>query len=216
MKNIITIVLFYLINFPLWDLLVAKSMPEEWASFTVYSILFLIIIIWNFSHLKGKFKDLSIKVNNKLAFIFKLLIIIGISYIAMNILFITFDKLFNINILPENTENIKSNAMRMPKLLTFIMMTIFAPIIEEYVFRESFIGWIDKDNKTLLTLFTILSIIMFDMIHVINLPEFIYYVPLTLSLTYVYLKNHRNVAASIFFHSLTNALAFLMILIGQL
>ncbi len=216
MKNIIIIILFYLINFPLWDFLVSKSMPEAWASFTVYLILFTIVFIWNFEHLKGKFKELSNKVNNKRVFIFKLLAIIIISYLAMSLLVLVFDKVLKVNILPQNTENIKSHSENVPKVIIFIMMTIFAPIIEEYVFRESFIGWIAKDNKPLITVFTLISIVMFDMIHVINLPEFFYYIPLTISLTYVYLRDGRNVAASIILHSLTNALGFVMMLIGQL
>ena len=216
MKSVLTIVLFYLINFPLWDFLVAKSMPEEWASFTVYSLLFVIVLALNFKSLQEKFRELSVNTKNKFGFLLKLLAIIVISYVAMTLLVLIFDKVFNISILPQNTENLKSNSEKMPKIITFVMMTIFAPIIEEYVFRESFIAWVDKDKKVLLATVTVISVIMFDLIHVINFFEFFYYIPLSVSLTYVYWDNERNVSSSIIMHSLTNALGFVMMLIGQL
>lgn len=42
-KRIAVILFFYLINFGLWEL-IAPIISDEWASFMVYVILFLIVI----------------------------------------------------------------------------------------------------------------------------------------------------------------------------
>lgn len=41
----ITVVLFFLINFGLWEILVAKGMNQSWASFTVYSSMIMHALI---------------------------------------------------------------------------------------------------------------------------------------------------------------------------
>lgn len=48
LKSVINVVFFFLINFGLWEVLVATGMNRSWASFTVYAVLIAVVIaIWN-------------------------------------------------------------------------------------------------------------------------------------------------------------------------
>lgn len=56
LKSVINVGFFFLINFGLWEMLVAVGIDKTWASFTVYAVLIAVVIaIWN--------KDLLIKWN---------------------------------------------------------------------------------------------------------------------------------------------------------
>lgn len=48
LKSFINVVFFFLINFGLWEVLVAAGINKSWASFTVYAVLIAVVIaIWN-------------------------------------------------------------------------------------------------------------------------------------------------------------------------
>lgn len=102
----------------------------------------------------------------------------------------------------------------MPLALTFIMMCVYAPLIEEIVFRECIIGWTEETYVRIIMI--MVSVVILDLIHVKSFVEFFYYLPFSIGLTYVYLKNNMEIASSITAHFFTNFLAFVGILIGYI
>lgn len=221
-KKLILVPLFFIINNVFWDYLVLHhGVNPQWASFYSYLMLFLIIFLLygkkiykSFCSVKKRTKSLLVIIGNLL---FPMIIGYGttllITYVMKNFL--------NVDILPQNTENIKEIQGTLPLALTFIMMTIFAPIIEEVIFRESFLSWVDKKKPLLLRIMTIVSVVVFAGMHIDpsrleNFVSLLYYLPLSVALTYVYLKNDREIFASVASHSITNLFAFIFMLIGAL
>ena len=215
-KSILTIALFYLINGPFCDFLEVFGVAGPWIGFIDYTLLFVIILALHFPRIKEAFSDLKDKEQAPYRFLLETAAIMVLSFLLTNLLVYLFGNFLNLDILPQNTENLKENTAELPKLLTFLMMAIYAPIIEETVFRESFIGWPEKSDSSAITLMTLISIVSFDFIHVIQVHEFLYYLPLSIGLTLVYRRNDRNLASSITAHMLTNTVAFILILVGGL
>ena len=116
----------------------------------------------------------------------------------------------NFESLGQNQQAVQEITNSIPWYGSFFMLVIFAPIVEELVFREALIGVVDKDNKWLLVLMTILSIFLFTGAHMTTLADAILYLPLTLLIIYFYWRYHRNVAASIGFHMFNNLIAWLV------
>lgn len=213
-KRILMIGLFYLINFLGWDLVVNLNLLEpKWASVADYSLLFIITIILFRRELKREWIKFKKKIKSPSAFLLELVIWAVIGSILSGIFIFVFGNLLNINLLPENQENVNNMVDQIPAILSFVMMSIYAPFIEEMTFRYSVIGWVDKNNKSLLILMSLISILMFDFIHVINLPEFLYYLPMSILLVLIYWKYDRNPWASIFFHSFFNTFGFILIIL---
>lgn len=215
-QSILIISLFYLINGPFCDLLEFLGVSLEWIGFIDYTILFILIVGLVFY--KQGIKTLKFKPKNKsfAKYFVETILIMALSYLLVNLLVLLSDRVFDLSILPQNTELLKDKSNELPKWVTFIMMTIYAPFIEEFVFRHSMIAWPDKADKKTIAIMTVISILAFDFIHVIHIQEFLYYLPLSVALTLVYVKNDRQVSASIIAHSLTNFVAFILILLGDL
>lgn len=113
----------------------------------------------------------------------------------------------------QNQQVLNDLSTTLPFLPLFFLLTIYAPIVEELVFREGFIGWVDKNNKTLVKILTTLSVILFTFMHGIMIIDFLLYLPLTLVLTRFYFTYNYNVVASIFFHFINNAIALIFMYI---
>ena len=61
---------------------------------------------------------------------------------------------------------------------------------------------------------TIISIIAFDCIHLYEMREFFYYLPLSIGLTTFYIKHNRNIYSSIIMHALANLPGAVMMIIA--
>lgn len=214
-KSIATIVLFYFFNGPFCDLLEALKLSSEWIGFIDYSILFVSLSILNFSTLKNEYKAFKIQEKSLGKFLLEAIGIMVVAYILVNLL-VSLCHYFGLDILPQNTENLKENSAQLPKFLTFLMMVVYAPFIEELTFRHSMIAWPGKNNEKIIRFMALVSIVAFDLIHVIHIEEFLYYLPLSIALTYIYLHNDRKLLSSIIAHSLTNLVGFFLILVGGL
>ena len=83
---------------------------------------------------------------------------------------------------------------------TAIMTAVFAPIVEELVFRYS-LGSIVKNP----IVFVIISSLIFAVLHATNIA-IIVYLMLGLFFSLAYIKTDRNVVASIFLHFVNNLL----------
>lgn len=209
-QSISTLILFFLINFGLWEVIVFLGMPNAWASFTVYLLLFIIILlIWR-NKLPNDWTRFKTETTNWKQFfltaIVWLIIAIAFSYILQFLVSGTSQT--------DNTETVGSMADTIPPILTCIMLSVFTPFIEEFTFRESLIGWVDEGNKVFLTMMTILSIIVFDCIHLYNWREFFYYLPLSIVLTLFYRRYNRNIFSSIIMHAMANLPGAILMIIG--
>lgn len=121
-----------------------------------------------------------------------------------------------------------------PTILMFFATVIFAPILEELVFRKSIFNLFPK--KPYLAL--VVSSVAFGALHVVStaigiipdifngnatyldfITEFFYIIPYCLmgyALGYTYIKSDKNIVAPIFAHMLNNLLSFIMILVANL
>lgn len=207
-KRITMIALFYLINFGLWEI-IAPVISNEWASFVVYVILFGIVIMLFYKELKEEWKAiLKDKLSDK-KFYLGLLIVLIVD-LLLSVVVLQVANIFP-QIMPANNENVKTQMASVPIILTVIQGCIFAPVIEEMTFRYGIIG--KPRTKQALVILTILSIILFDCIHIVTVPEFFYYIAPAVILTLFYVR-HRNVFASIMLHSLINIVGYLALLVG--
>ena len=215
MKSLIVVILFYLINFKVWDLLVDNQiLGPRWAAFAVYTVLFILTIALFHGHLKQSWNDFKAEISSPWRFFLEVVLWAVAGSLITSALIFLFNRLFGLDVLPGNQENVNDMVQELPAILSFVMMAIYAPIIEELTFRHAIIGWVDPDNKTLLWIMTVISIVLFDMIHVMHPPEFFYYLPLSIILTTIYQRHQQNVWASILFHAFFNAMGFLFILLG--
>lgn len=209
-RSIVTLIIFFLINFGLWEIIVYLGMSNSWASFTVYLVLFVIILlIWkdkipdSWAHFKSETTSWK---KFFLSTVVWLVIAIVLSYILQFLVSGTSQT--------DNTATVGNMADAIPPILTCMMLSVFTPFIEEFTFRESLIGFVDRDNKALLTTMTILSIIIFDCIHLYNWREFFYYLPLSTALTLFYRRHNRNIFSSIIMHSMANIPGAILMILG--
>lgn len=210
LRSVINVVFFFLINFGLWEVLVATGINRSWASFTVYAVLIAVVIaIWN-KELLSKWDQFKKEIKSWRIFFIELLIWLA----ASSVLAYMFQYIVNGSFKTQNTETVGTMADTIPPILTCIMMSIFTPFIEELTFRESLIGWVNKSNKAVITIMAIISIIVFDCIHLYELREFFYYLPFSIGLTTFYIKNNRNIYSSIIMHALANLPGAIMMIIG--
>lgn len=215
LKSVLTLLLFYSINFLLWDVFVDRGiLTPQYASFTVYSILFLIMIILHGKSLKRQWVDFRRKTPSGKTFLIRLILWSLVGALLSGVFIFIFGNLLNIDVLPKNQENVNEMVDRFPAILSILMMGIYAPLIEETVFRHSIVGLAPKGQKGFTLVLSLISIILFDLIHVIRLPEFLYYLPMSVLLTGFYLVHNKNVWASVFFHAFFNIGGYLLIALG--
>lgn len=210
-KRLLIIILFYLINFGLWEL-IAPIVSGEWASFIVYVVLFVVVLIVFHKELSEEWIDLKIhQLKNRKFYLNLFGWLIADLVFTMLLLYVA-DK-FKLDILPKNSENVKAQMVSVPIVLTVIQGCIFAPVIEEMTFRFSIIGKPKTRIRT--SVVSIISIFLFDCIHIVQFSEFFYYLLPSLILTIFYTK-YRNVFASILIHSTINIVGYIGLIFGIL
>lgn len=216
---IITILLFYGISFGGWELIVQNGVAPQWASIIVYAVLAVVYFLIHRKAIIERFKEFAPQLGD-LSYIFIRLVLPMVLGVAGTYLLVyVMGSFFNVDILPTNNENIKEIQAEIPHVIMFLYMVILGPIIEEIAFRESFFIWIPKEKKALKALMTLLSIILFAAMHVDIFVEkayeqILYYIPLAIALTYVYLQEDESFAASSVAHMITNFIAFFAALLG--
>ena len=210
-KRVGIIILFYVINFGLWEI-IAPAVSGEWASFVVYVLLFVIVVLLFCKEIREAWLDIvSIQLKNK-RFYMKWLIFLAID-LALTIVVVLLASKYFPAIMPVNNENVKAQLDSVPILLGVIQGCVFAPVIEETVFRYSIIG--KPESKSKLVILTIISIVMFDCIHIVAPLEFFYYLVPAIILTLFYNWN-KNIIASMLLHSSINVIGYVALLSGLL
>ncbi|HPF82618.1 MAG TPA: type II CAAX endopeptidase family protein [Bacilli bacterium] len=210
-KELVLIILFYSINFGLWEI-IAPIVSKEWASLIVYVILFILVIIIFKKELVNEWKELKSKQFKNRKFWLNILIFLILDLFLSGLLIYLTSKL-KLDILPQNNSTVKEQMIAVPIILTIIQGCIFAPVIEEMTFRFSIIN--KRDNKINLVIAFIISIVLFDCIHIVRIEEFFYYLLPSLILTSFYVK-YKNVFASIILHSIINIVGYIALIIGLL
>ncbi|HJF16558.1 MAG TPA: CPBP family intramembrane metalloprotease, partial [Globicatella sulfidifaciens] len=77
-------------------------------------------------------------------------------------------------------------------------------------------GWVNKANRGLVVIMWIVSTLLFAGAHVVSLQDFLIYLPLSISLLYMYVRFDRNIWGSISFHFVNNALSVILMYLVQL
>ena len=213
-KNIICriamILAFYAINFGLWEVLVL-FISNEWASFGVYVVLFPVALLLLGKQLKKEWQVFTTSLKTNKYFLVELILAL-IAYVLLNGIVVGIASACGLNMLPQNNENISTQLQSIPVFLTFIQTCIFAPVIEETTFRYSIIGQVEKENKWLVYVLCIVSIVMFDAIHIFKFDEFFYYLAPAIVLTGFYIRR-KSVMASIILHSTLNVIGTLLLMV---
>ncbi|MCU0105418.1 CPBP family intramembrane metalloprotease [Acholeplasma vituli] len=103
-------------------------------------------------------------------------------------------------------------------ILIVLMTVVFAPVLEELIFRKAFFGFFRNQTVAL-----VISSVVFGFIHVSQETEvlaivtnLITYSASGFALGYVYIKNKNNVWSSIFVHAVANAVSVMLILFQAL
>ncbi|WP_026528146.1 CPBP family intramembrane glutamic endopeptidase [Butyrivibrio sp. VCD2006] len=210
-KRIAVVMLFYMINFGLWEL-VAPVITPEWASFAVYVLLFIIVTLMFWDEMRSEWNEFKAGVFTGKGFKLSLAATLVIELLLSGAVIFIASKWCPI-IMPENNENVKSQMAAVPVFLSVFQGCVFAPVIEEMTFRYGIIN--KPESKKSLIKLALISIVLFDVFHIARFPEFFYYLVPSVVLTLFYSK-YRNVFASIVLHSLINVVGYAALLTGIL
>ena len=164
-----------------------------------YSVIILAaFIILYHKRLKSDFK----KINKKM--LLKLLLY-GIGFYIVNIVL----GMIFINILEVETNNQDAiqSSMNSLAIVSFLPTALFAPLIEEIVFRFA-ISTIIK-NKVV---FVIVSSLLFALIHGVGVITILYFV-LGVMFALIYLRFNKNIFASALVHMFNNTVSSILMLI---
>lgn len=210
-KRLFLVAVFYVINFGVWEL-IAPIVSNEWASFLVYAALFIVVLIACHKELLEEWKNLKTHQLKDKKFYLNLVGWLMADLIFTILLLSAIEKI-GLDILPKNNESVKTQMASVPIVLTIIQGCIFAPVIEEMTFRFSIIG--KPKNKIAIGIAYVISVFLFDCIHIVRFSEFFYYLLPALILTAFYIK-YRNVFASIMLHSVINIVGYIGLIVGIL
>ncbi|AGE77635.1 TPA: CPBP family intramembrane glutamic endopeptidase [Bacillus thuringiensis] len=109
---------------------------------------------------------------------------------------------------PENQEQLLETGAEVPLVFTLLVFGILGPILEEIVFRHILINRFSYHIGTAIA--SIISIMIFTLLHTNQLSDIAIYLPGSLILTAAYLISKRSIAYVIAIHMLNNCLAFIL------
>lgn len=229
MKKIGKIILFFVLllmmaMFPYIPMMIFKLNYNEY-SYTmkilynlVCDIGFMIIVFFIYrktliNNFKEYFKNFKENFDESFKYYFIGLLVMMVS----NILIVIFVKDAN-----ANNENMVRELITKAPLYMIFSVSIYAPFIEEIVFRKSIKDAIlvFKDNKTTKYLYIITSGLIFGLMHIIGSDtsayDYIYIIPysaLGIAFASLYYKKD-NIFYTIMIHSMHNTIAVILYFIG--
>ncbi|WP_410491561.1 type II CAAX endopeptidase family protein [Bacillus thuringiensis] len=109
---------------------------------------------------------------------------------------------------PENQEQLLETGAEVPLVFTLLVFGILGPTLEEIVFRHILINRFSYHIGTAIA--SIISIMIFTLLHTNQLADIAIYLPGSLILTAAYLISKRSIAYVIAIHMLNNCLAFIL------
>ena len=206
----------FFINMILFGVLGATGVINMYTSTALSSITNVILALFLFGdHLKEEWARFKTQTTlKKILWLSFLLFIINV--FARTILMTLFEPYLDLESLGMNQQALEEMKTQINPLLFIFFTVISAPLVEELVFRESLNGWVNKANRTLVVIMWIVSTLLFAGAHVLSLQDFLIYLPLSISLLYMYVKFDRNIWGSISFHFVNNALSVILMYLVQL
>lgn len=109
---------------------------------------------------------------------------------------------------PENQEQLLETGAEVPLVFTLLVFGILGPTLEEIVFRHILINRFSYHIGTAIA--SIISIMIFTLLHTNQLADIAIYLPGSLILTAAYLISKRSIAYVIAIHMLNNCLSFIL------
>ncbi len=109
---------------------------------------------------------------------------------------------------PENQEQLLETGTEVPLIFTLLVFGILGPILEEIVFRYILINRFSHYVGTVIA--SIISIIIFTLLHTNQLSDIAIYLPGSVILTIAYLISKRSLAYVMAIHVLNNCLGFIL------
>ncbi|KKZ99109.1 hypothetical protein B4147_3693 [Bacillus wiedmannii] len=109
---------------------------------------------------------------------------------------------------PENQEQLLETGAEVPLIFTLLVFGILGPILEEIVFRYILLNRFSHYIGTAIA--SIISIIIFTVLHTNQLSDIAIYLPGAVILTAAYLISKRSLAYVIAIHILNNCLGFIL------
>ena len=110
---------------------------------------------------------------------------------------------------PENQEQALTQGAEMPIIFTLLLFGVMGPIIEEIMFRHILLNRFSHYVGTAIA--SIISIIIFTVLHASQLVDIAIYLPGTVILTAAYLISKRSIAYVMAIHILNNSIAFILL-----
>lgn len=212
MRSIVLIISYFIIQLLVTPLLF-QYVDVDILTIASSVILLLIAVILFGSHLKKAYQEFKRDFDGWRKFLLKSVGFYFLLYLLRFFILMAVMNFMDVDNLMQNQQTLNDLSTTLPFLQLFFLITIYAPMVEELVFREGFIGWVDKNNKTLVTISTTLSVIIFTLLHSFAIVDFLLYLPLSLVITRFYFTYNYNVIASILFHFVNNAIALIFMLV---
>ena len=206
----------FFINMILFGVLGATGVIDMYTSTALSSITNVMLALFLFGdHLKEEWARFKTQTTlKKILWLSFLLFIINV--FARTILMTLFEPYLDLESLGMNQQALEEMQTSINPLLFIFFTVISAPLVEELVFRESLNGWVNKANRGLVVIMWIVSTLLFAGAHVVSLQDFLIYLPLSISLLYMYVRFDRNIWGSISFHFVNNALSVILMYLVQL
>ncbi len=109
---------------------------------------------------------------------------------------------------PENQEQLLETGAEIPLIFTLLVFGILGPILEEIIFRYIILNRFSYYIGTAIA--SIISIIIFTLLHTNQLSDMAIYLPGAVILTAAYLISKRSLAYVMAIHILNNCLGFIL------
>ncbi|MCU7676994.1 CPBP family intramembrane glutamic endopeptidase [Bacillus thuringiensis] len=110
---------------------------------------------------------------------------------------------------PENQEQILGTGTGIPLIFTLLVFGILGPLLEEIVFRHIILNRFSHYIGTAIA--SIISIIIFTVLHTNQLSDITIYLPGSVILTVAYLISKRSIAYVMAIHMLNNCITFIQL-----
>lgn len=206
----------FFINMILFGVLGATGVIDIYTSTALSSITNVMLALFLFGdHLKEEWARFKTQTTlKKILWLSFLLFIINV--FARTVLMTLFEPYLDLESLGMNQQALEEMQTQINPLLFIFFTVISAPLVEELVFRESLNGWVNIANRGLVVIMWIVSTLLFAGAHVVSLQDFLIYLPLSISLLYMYVRFDRNIWGSISFHFVNNALSVILMYLVQL
>lgn len=206
----------FFINIILFGVLGATGVIDMYTSTALSSITNVMLALFLFGdHLKEEWARFKTQTTlKKILWLSFLLFIINV--FARTVLMTLFEPYLDLESLGMNQQALEEMQTQINPLLFIFFTVISAPLVEELVFRESLNGWVNIANRGLVVIMWIVSTLLFAGAHVVSLQDFLIYLPLSISLLYMYVRFDRNIWGSISFHFVNNALSVILMYLVQL